>query len=468
MCNSCFVSFLREFSLKQLTTDSCVLVRISKEVLIIAIYVDDGLVCCSDKSLLNETISYLKDKFGILAAEAQCYVGLQIKRDRTKRLLGLHQTSDILQIVQRFEMEEAEISSASSVSLRRSGRTSELIGSLMYVSVGSRPDIACAVSILSRFLQLPKLPHWNAAKKVLGYLKSTSNYGLTYDGKESLIAYSDADYTSCCDTRKSITGIVVKLCSAPVIWKATKQTITAESTTEAEFIACSSASREIVWMRNFVSELGISCTQPTPLKLDDQSAIKLVKNNQIHSKIKQPDVRLMAVSERESQGQINVEYVQTNEQEAVILTKPLPTKRFQFLRSLLGILPIMIIAILAVGRSCDALRINLKSKTSPIRSQLVLKVESPCAKIRSIERDMSKAELSTSYKVNASMSQVTYDLCERVFKNKIEGAIKEMSYCMPAHRYKRAALSRAGDLIDFVVGVTNFIHEAFVESTRTS
>lgn len=170
----------------------------------------------------------------------------------------------------------------------------------MYVSVGSRPDIACAVSILSRFLQSPKLPHWKAAKKVLGYLKSTSNYGLTYDGKESLIAYSDADYTSCCDTRKSITGIVVKLCSAPVIWKATKQTITAESTTEAEFIACSSASREIVWMRNFVSELGISCTQPTPLKLDDQSAIKLVKNNQIHSKIKQPDVRLMAVSERES------------------------------------------------------------------------------------------------------------------------------------------------------------------------
>lgn len=166
-----------------------------------------------------------------------------------------------------------------------------------------------------------------------------------------------------------------------------------------------------------------------------------------------------------------MEYVQTNEQEAVILTKPLPTKRFQFLRSLLGILPIMIIAILAVGRSCDALRINLKSKTSPIRSQLVLKVESPCAKIRSIERDMSKAELSTSYKVNASMSQVTYDLCEGVFKNKIEGAIKEMSYCMPAHRYKRgvgAALSRAGDLIDFVVGVTNFIHEAFVESTRTS
>lgn len=102
---------------------------------------------------------------------------------------------------------------------------------------------------------------------------------------------------------KSLSGILIKSCDAPDIWKSTKQTITVKSTTdkcESEFVACSSASREVVWARNFLSELGfVSLSEPTELKVDNQSAIKLVKNTQIRSRIKQLDVRLMAVRERE-------------------------------------------------------------------------------------------------------------------------------------------------------------------------
>lgn len=115
----------------------------------------------------------------------------------------------------------------------------------------------------------------------------------------------------------------------------------------------------------------------------------------------------------------------TDKQEADMLTKSLPAKRFQLLRSLLGIFPIMLIAIVLFGNNCNAFRVNLKSKASPIRGQLTLKVENPCAKIsakiKSIEKDMSKSELSHGYKVNVSMTQVTFDLCEGVFKNKIDG-----------------------------------------------
>lgn len=235
--NSCFVSFLRKFQLEPLTTDSCVLVRRSKEVLIIAIYVDDGLVCCSGVNLLRSTMEYLQDKFEIAVAEAQCYVGLQLKRDRANRTLTLHQPNYIDQVVKRFGMEEADVSSIPmypNVKLIKNGITDgdisrevdvpyrELIGFLMYLSVGSRPDIACAVSILSRFLQAPKLPHWKAAKNVLRYLNATKNHGLVYRGEELLVGFSDADYASCRDTRKSITGIVIKLCSAPVVLRATK------------------------------------------------------------------------------------------------------------------------------------------------------------------------------------------------------------------------------------------------------
>lgn len=189
--NSCFVSFLKKFALEPLATDSCVLVKQGKQILIVAIYVDDGLVCCNDKDLLRETIEHLKQQFEISAIEAECYVGLQIKRDRARKLLMIHQTSYVEQIVARFDMEEATTASTPMDHAIKfvekgvaDGGTSktvnvpyrEVIGALMYVSVGTRPDVACAVSVLSNFCQSARQPHWIAAKTVLRYLNGSKAY----------------------------------------------------------------------------------------------------------------------------------------------------------------------------------------------------------------------------------------------------------------------------------------------------
>lgn len=98
-----------------------------------------------------------------------------------------------------------------------------------------------------------------------------------------LCAYSDADFAARLDTRKSISGVLIKLAGAPLHWKSTKQKIVSESTTEAEFVACSLTSRDVKWFRTFLDELGFTEKEPTKVYVDNQAALKLAVNNQVHS-----------------------------------------------------------------------------------------------------------------------------------------------------------------------------------------
>jgi len=126
----------------------------------------------------------------------------------------------------------------------------QIIGSLMYLAVGTRPDIAFAVSNLSQFLENPSTKHWKVAKRVLRYLQGTVKLGIIFDGNcelsNKLIAYSDTDFATCMDTRKSISGIILLLNKGPVIWFARKQGIVTTSTTDAEYIVAHDTSKEIV------------------------------------------------------------------------------------------------------------------------------------------------------------------------------------------------------------------------------
>lgn len=259
--HECFVDFLKQFNLKPLVKDSCVLVgRKDGQIIIVAIYVDDGLACSSSKELLDEIVEYLKRKFEICVFEAKCFVGLEIERNRGRKTILVKQSAYIEKMIKRFNLSDAATCSipiASSVKYVREGVADgheskavtvpyrEAIGSLMFVMVWSRPDIAYAVSVLSRFNDSPKLPHWNAVKQVICYLKGTAKMGICYGGEGSLEAFSDADHAACLDSRLSITGLIVKHCGGPIVWKSSKQTTVAESTTEAEFIACSTVSRGV-------------------------------------------------------------------------------------------------------------------------------------------------------------------------------------------------------------------------------
>lgn len=355
--NTCFIEFLKKFNLVPLQKDSCILVRkasTDKITLLIAIYVDDGLACSSSKSLLKEVIAHLKSRFEISVMDPKCFVGLEIKRNRAERTLTISQNYYISRIIKRFNMSNAKpASTPADINLKLTklggadGEESkdvavpyrEAIGSLLYAVLGTRPDISYIVNYLARFCEQPKEIHWNAVKRVFKYLLQTQQYGLTYGpskGKSNLICYVDADFAGDVESRKSTSGYMVLYGSTPIIWKSTKQSIVATSTTEAEFVAASTASREVLWARQLLFELGRQQQMPTKVYIDNQAAIKLVLNQQIHAKTKHIDVTYMFVRDIYNNREIDVEYIKTEDQIADFLTKPLAKSQFNRLVAMAG------------------------------------------------------------------------------------------------------------------------------------
>lgn len=352
--NKCFISFLKLFDLKPISKDNCVLIRKNQHgvaVLIIAIYVDDGLVCSNDKSLLKEVVDHLQSKFDISVMSPDCFVGLQILRNREKRSMIVHQNYYTLNNIKRFEMENSKPLSTpmeSNLQLSKHGcsiddRSVEVpykqaIGSLIYLSKGTRPDISYAVNKLASYADSVKSSHWSGVKRIFRYLKSSSDLGLYYKANDnSIISFSDSDFAGDIDTKKSTSGILLLVNGAPVGWRSSKQTTVATSTTNAEFISASLATSEIICARQFLSELCKVNIEPTVLYIDNQSAIKLIVNNQVHTKIKHIDVKYMFVREAIENKEVRVSYIETSKQVADILTKPLGTRQFEILRETIGL-----------------------------------------------------------------------------------------------------------------------------------
>ncbi|CAK9829675.1 Retrovirus-related Pol polyprotein from transposon TNT 1-94 [Anthophora retusa] len=211
----------------------------------------------------------------------------------------------------------------------------EAIGSLLFAARVSRPDIEYAVNQASQFIANYGRGHWEAVKRILRYLKGTIDYGIVYGNSGSdrqLIGYTDADYAGCTDTRKSTSGFIFLLNGGAVSWSSQKQRVVALSTTEAEYIAVATGTKEAIWLRRMISELGYK-SDKVAMYVDNQSAIKLTGNPEYHKRTKHIDVRFHFVRDVVESGEIDVAYVKTNEKLADIFTKPLTKQRFNYLVS---------------------------------------------------------------------------------------------------------------------------------------
>ena len=176
------------------------------------------------------------------------------------------------------------------------------VGSLMYAQTCTRPDISFAVGMLGRYQSDPGFEHWKAAKKVMRYLQGTKDYMLTYKRYEQLevVGYSNSDYGGCLDSLKSTSGFVFMLANEAISWKSEKQSITASSTMEAEFIACVEASSHALWLRNFVSGLGVVDSIDKSLRIycDNTATVFFSKNDKFSSGSKHMDLKYLVVKER--------------------------------------------------------------------------------------------------------------------------------------------------------------------------
>jgi hypothetical protein len=164
--------------------------------------------------------------------------------------------------------------------------------------------------------------------------------GISYGGSLTdltLRGYCDADYAGDLDDRKSRTGYLFLLANGAVAWCSKRQGCTADSTTEAEFVAMAESVKEAIWLRRLLQSLGFSPSQPTSIFSDNQGAIQLVKNPKFHKRTKHIETKYYLIREKYDQQQVEVLYVNTKQQLADLLTKPLPRDPFQHLRALQGI-----------------------------------------------------------------------------------------------------------------------------------
>ncbi|XP_056687110.1 secreted RxLR effector protein 161-like [Spinacia oleracea] len=162
--------------------------------------------------------------------------------------------------------------------------------------------------MLARFMQKPSQIHLQAIKRVLRYLKGTSDYGIWYTPNKNseLIGYSDSDWAGSIDDMKSTSGYVFLLGNGVFSWFSQKKDIVAQSTADAEYIAVCAAANQTIWLRRILGEMGEVQKQPTTIFCDSKSAIAIAKNPVLHGKTKHIKIKYHFVREVESEGKISL------------------------------------------------------------------------------------------------------------------------------------------------------------------
>ena len=203
------------------------------------------------------------------------------------------------------------------------------LGALMYAMLATRPDIAFAVRMLSKHAATPGQEHMTALKRVYRYLRGTSDAHLIFrgDAKNELLGYVDADWAADINDRRSVTGYIFILAGAAISWLLKKQSSVALSSTKAEYMAATAATKEAVWLRKLFDELATISSCPTMLLIDNQSAKALAKNAMFHDRTKHIAIRHHFIREKLDSGEIAVDYVLTSDQTADILTKGLTREK---------------------------------------------------------------------------------------------------------------------------------------------
>ncbi|GJR45929.1 retrovirus-related pol polyprotein from transposon TNT 1-94, partial [Tanacetum coccineum] len=257
--------------------------------------VDDMLIACKSKSKIEYTKGLLQKEFDMKElGQARKILGMEIVRDKGSRTL---------KDVER--MSKVPYANA--------------VGSLMYLMVCTRPDIAYDVSIVSRYL---------------------ANLGLVYgrdQGKHvDVNGFVDADYAKDPNKGRSITGYVFMVHGCVVSWKATLQHVVALSTTEAEYMALIEAVKESIWLKGLLIELGVNL-RSVIVNYDNQNAIHLSRNAMFHERMKHINVRSHFIREIVESKEIGVAKIGTKDNAADAFTKVVPGPKFKYCMKILGV-----------------------------------------------------------------------------------------------------------------------------------
>ncbi|CAM8982734.1 unnamed protein product [Rhodiola kirilowii] len=325
------------------------------------LYVDDMLIASDSMHLIDDLKKQLSSQFEMKdLGPANKILGMQIVKDRTKGTLFLNQTGYLTKLVNNVEMSDAKsvlipIAHHFKLSTEQCPKNesefdymskvpyANAVGCLMYAMVCTRPDLAHCVSMISRFMSKPGKAHWNAVKWVLIYVKGSLDKGLMFgttnmdNNSDIITGYVDSHFAGCIDTRKSQTGYVFNVYGTVGSWKAGLQPVVTLSTTEAEFVAVTEVVKEALWLKGVLAELkhDQKCVK---IGCDSQGVIHLSKHQVFHERSKHIDVKLHFVREVIETGAVAMVKIDTEENPADMLTKPVPSAKFQLCLGLISLL----------------------------------------------------------------------------------------------------------------------------------
>ena len=343
-------SVLKNIGFRKGKADPCFYTKkINNDVIHILVYVDDMILASENEEIIKETEDKLNEEFEIKSlGDIQCYLGIEV--ERVNGTFQIHQENYIKQIVNRFGQGDAKESKypmdsgyfklceTDETDVIDQEKYQEIMGCFLYLSVNSRPDIAASVNILCRKVKSPTNVEWREVKRMLRYLKATSNLRLVLGGevKDELIVYADADWAEDVSDRKSTSGFVFQYHGATVSWLSRKQSLVALSSTEAELISLSEACQEIIWFQYLLEDMDIKLNKLKVFE-DNQSVISIVKSDKIKSRTKHIGVKYHFVKETIENNNIDIHYCPTEKMVADILTKPTGFIKLNTFRKMLNL-----------------------------------------------------------------------------------------------------------------------------------
>ncbi len=328
----------------QSESDPCIYRRCEGEMFNIGVYVDDIVLAAKKEEQLKNVKQALAKRFDIKdMGKLHYFLGLKVVQNDEANEVWIGQPVYTQNLLKKFGMEDAKSVKTPVDTCTKLVKGTEdeekfdqkmyqsAVGSLMYLSVGTRPDITYAVNNVAKFSSRPNTQHWIGVKRIMRYLKGTTKFGLLYSKETSskCVGYSDSDWGGDLDDRKSTSGYFFQIGSCPVSWRSKKQSCVALSTAEAEYMALASAGQEAVWMRLLISELCASSVEELIDYEDNQSAIQIAKNPQFHRRTKHIEIKYHFIRE--------LRYCPTEEMIADLLTKGLGHDQLVKLQFLAGV-----------------------------------------------------------------------------------------------------------------------------------
>ncbi|RZB65513.1 Retrovirus-related Pol polyprotein from transposon TNT 1-94 [Glycine soja] len=316
----------------------------SGDMLIVCLYVDDLIFTGNNPSMFEEFKKDMSNEFEMTDMGLRAYyLGIEVKQE--DKGIFITQEGYAKEVLKKFKMEDANpvgtlMECGSKLSKHEKGENVDptlyksLVGSLRYLTC-TRPDILYAVGVVSRYMEAPTTTHFKAAKRILRYIKGTTNFGLHYYSSDNynIIGYSDSDWSGDLDDRKSTTGFVFFMGDTAFTWMSKKQPIVTLSTCEAEYVAATSCVCHAIWLRNLLKELKMPQEEPMEICVDDKSALALAKNPIFHERSKHIDTRYHFIRECIEKKEVKLKYVMSQDQAGDIFTKPLKLETFVKLRT---------------------------------------------------------------------------------------------------------------------------------------